>query len=82
MKICNKKSFYLGILFLIGLLIIYFVPDSSAQKGNIFDNWIGYLMLLFLGIIFISYGLYPKSFLGKIGKKIYDFFIWVNKKKQ
>gem|GEM_PF-1348609 len=37
------------------------MPKSSAQSGNMSDDWYGQIIILALAIFLVSYGLYPNS---------------------
>ena len=77
MKIINKKPFYFGTILLLAQIFVNIVPRTAVQRGNIFDDWYGQLIILALWISLVFYWMYPESLLGRLWEKVFNLYSWV-----
>ena len=77
----EKKRLFWGILISCLLIFMFSVSGNigSATKGPAIHNWswIFKLALLIPGALLIISAFSPKSVLGKVGKSMYIFYLWV-----
>lgn len=86
MIILNKKPFYLGIGITCLMIVLHLLPDSGGGggptgSGNMLSNlsFLEELLTLIPGVLLISYGIFPSSILGRIGRAMYDLYAWVRR---
>lgn len=82
-RIKYKAPFFWGSLINCALIILYFLPESLVDGGNMFDNLSFFELLLALtpGCLLICYAISPQSSAGKAGGIIYNFYRWVREVK-
>lgn len=87
MRIKKKHVFFWGAILVFSQLILWLIDftvesTSSINRKAITELWYIRPMILVLGLFLMAYSQYPRSRLGRVGRWIYRFILWLIKTKR